>query len=153
VKDPDEKEIPMKDRQNRLKRSLDRRSFMKNGLTAGVATMGTGLLVHDSSVFADQDDQDAQGHRRRLDKGDASILRFLAAAEFIESDLWQQYNELGGIQDSEVPGGSGSPLYIQPPFRCWIKTWTSTSTTTLTMNSRTKSSSMPIWHLSLSDVA
>jgi hypothetical protein len=25
--------------------------------------------------------------------------------------LWQQYNELGGIQDSEVPGGSGSPAY------------------------------------------
>src|SRR5947199_321688 len=27
-------------------------------------------------------------------------------------DLWQQYNELGGIQDSEVPGGSGSPPYV-----------------------------------------
>src|SRR5438477_9839701 len=46
-----------------------------------------------------------------LDKGDASILRFLAAAEILETDLWQQYNELGGIQDAEVPGGSGSPLY------------------------------------------
>src|SRR5258708_1805473 len=43
--------------------------------------------------------------------GDASILRFLAAAEILETDLWQQYNELGGIQDSEVPGGTGSPLY------------------------------------------
>src|SRR5207245_5997493 len=32
--------------------------------------------------------------------------------ELIESDLWQQYNELGGIQDSEVPGGSGSAPYI-----------------------------------------
>jgi hypothetical protein len=26
-------------------------------------------------------------------------------------DFWQQYNELGGIQDSEVPGGTGSPAY------------------------------------------
>jgi hypothetical protein len=26
-------------------------------------------------------------------------------------DLWQQYNELAGIQDSEVPGGSGNPDY------------------------------------------
>jgi hypothetical protein len=40
-----------------------------------------------------------------------AILRFLAAAEILESDLWQQYNELGGIQDSEVPGGSGSKPY------------------------------------------
>src|SRR5262249_43021216 len=26
-------------------------------------------------------------------------------------DFWIQYNELGGIQDSEVPGGTGSPAY------------------------------------------
>jgi hypothetical protein len=41
-----------------------------------------------------------------------AILRLLAAVEIIESDLWQQYNELGGIQDSEVPGGSGSAPYV-----------------------------------------
>jgi hypothetical protein len=46
-----------------------------------------------------------------LTPGDAAILRFLAAAEILETDAWQQYNELGGIQDSEVPGGSGSPAY------------------------------------------
>jgi hypothetical protein len=33
----------------------------------------------------------------RLSKGDVAILRFLAAAEILESDLWQQYNELGGV--------------------------------------------------------
>ena len=53
--------------------------------------------------------------RGRLTKGDAAILRFLAAAEIIETDLWQQYNELGGIQDNvpggEVPGGTGNPAY------------------------------------------
>jgi hypothetical protein len=43
--------------------------------------------------------------------GDIAILRFLAAIETLEADLWQQYNELGGIQDSEVPGGSGNPAY------------------------------------------
>ena len=48
-----------------------------------------------------------------LSAGDAAILRFLAAAEILESDLWQQYNELGGIQDSEVPGGSGIPKYVE----------------------------------------
>jgi hypothetical protein len=46
-----------------------------------------------------------------LTPGDAAILRFLAALETLETDLWQQYNELGGIQDSEVPGGSGSAPY------------------------------------------
>ena len=29
----------------------------------------------------------------------------------MESDFWIQYNELGGIQDSEVQGGSGSAAY------------------------------------------
>jgi hypothetical protein len=27
--------------------------------------------------------------------------------------LWQQYNELAGIQDKEVPGGSGNPAYTE----------------------------------------
>jgi hypothetical protein len=43
--------------------------------------------------------------------GDAAILRLLAAAEIIESDLWQQYNELAGIQDNEVPGGTGNTAF------------------------------------------
>src|SRR6516165_7881667 len=46
-----------------------------------------------------------------LTPGDAAILRFLAAAEILETDAWQQYNELAGVQDDEVPGGSGSPAY------------------------------------------
>src|SRR5438309_9836008 len=46
-----------------------------------------------------------------LTQGDAAILRMLAAAEILETDSWRQYNELGGIQDSEVPGGSGSAPY------------------------------------------
>ncbi|MDQ6701737.1 MAG: ferritin-like domain-containing protein [Pseudomonadota bacterium] len=35
----------------------------------------------------------------------------MAAAEILESDLWEQYNELGGIQDKERPSGSGNPAY------------------------------------------
>jgi hypothetical protein len=46
-----------------------------------------------------------------LTKGDAALLRFAAAAEILESDFWIQYNELGGVQDNEVPGGSGNPVY------------------------------------------
>ncbi|HET8668993.1 MAG TPA: ferritin-like domain-containing protein [Terriglobales bacterium] len=99
----------MKDIRNRLKTSISRRAFVKNGLaTAGAATVGAGLLAHGSSVLAEEGPEERSG---RLTKGDAAILRFLAAAEILETDLWQQYNELGGIQDSEVPGGSGNPIY------------------------------------------
>ncbi len=92
-----------------LKSSTNRRSFMKNGLTAaGAATVGAGLLAHSSSLLAHGGTEERSG---RLTKGDAAILRFLAAAEILETDFWVQYNELGGIQDSEVPGGSGIPAY------------------------------------------
>jgi hypothetical protein len=40
-----------------------------------------------------------------------AILRFLAAGEALEADFYTQYNELGGIQDSEVPGGRGDRIY------------------------------------------
>jgi hypothetical protein len=46
-----------------------------------------------------------------LHKGDAALLRFAAAAEVLETDFWLQYNELGGLQDNEVPGGSGNAAY------------------------------------------
>jgi rubrerythrin len=48
-----------------------------------------------------------------LPEGDAAILRFLAAAELLEADLWKQYNELGGVQDREVSGGSGNRAYTK----------------------------------------
>jgi hypothetical protein len=88
-----------------MKTTINRRSFVKNGLTAaGVATAGAGLLADSSPVFAD----DGGG---QLTRGDAAMLRFAAAAEIIETDFWVQYNELGGIPDNEVPGGSGNPAY------------------------------------------
>src|SRR6188472_3884886 len=81
-----------------------RRSFLAKGAAAGAVTLGAGRLLADASpAFASGG----------LTKGDAAILRFLAAAEIIETDIWQQYNELGGIQDSEVPGGSGNPDYTE----------------------------------------
>jgi hypothetical protein len=55
----------------------------------------------------------AAGTAGPLPAGDAAILRFLSALEILETDLWQQYNELGGIPDSEVPGGSGNPEYTE----------------------------------------
>jgi hypothetical protein len=80
-----------------------RRSFIRKGLAAA----GAAGLTGSSSLLADDHDQGG----RKLSKGDAAILRFLSAAEIIETDLWIQYNELGGVQDSEVPGLSGNPAY------------------------------------------
>jgi len=91
-----------------LKSAINRRSFVKNGLVAGAATVGAGLLAASPDVFAQEGPEE---HSGRLTKGDAALLRFAAAAEILETDFWVQYNELGGVQDSEVPGGSGSPIY------------------------------------------
>src|SRR6202047_1407283 len=89
-----------------LKKPSNRRSFIRNGmLAAGAATVGAGLLGKGLPAFGEE----KSGH---LPPGDAAILRFLAAAEIIETDLWEQYAELGGTQDKEVPGLSGgNPLY------------------------------------------
>jgi hypothetical protein len=81
--------------------SFGRRSFLRLGLAAGAGSLVAGLFGNTIAA-------EASGG---LTPGDAAILRFLAAAEIIETDAWQQYNELGGVQDSEVPGGSGSPAY------------------------------------------
>ena len=94
----------------------NRRSFMLMGAAVGAGTIGAGRLLADPApAFAGhghgRDRHHEHGRDRHLNKGDVAILRFLAAAELLESDLWQQYNELAGIQDSEVPGGTGSPAY------------------------------------------
>jgi hypothetical protein len=70
--------------------------------------VGAGAGVLGAEFFADLPLASA---RTRLSPGDEAILRFLAAAEILETDLWQQYNEFGGIQDKEVPGGTGNKAY------------------------------------------
>jgi hypothetical protein len=85
-----------------IERVFKRRSFLKGLGVVGAALSAGSLLTAVS---------EAQGRNDVITVGDVAILRFLAAAEILETDLWQQYNELGGIQDDEVPGGSGSRLY------------------------------------------
>ncbi len=87
---------------SRIHSPVDRRSFLKNTAIAGAGTVGAGLLAVAPKAFADPS-------HGSITRGDAAILRFLAAAEILETDMWQQYNELAGIQDEEVPGGSGIP--------------------------------------------
>ena len=85
------------------KSSISRRSFLGKSLAVGAGTIGAGLLSNIRTV-------EASGG---LTPGDAALLRFAAAAEILEADFWIQYNELGGIQDDEVPGGSGNPDYTE----------------------------------------
>src|SRR5579885_129624 len=74
-----------------------RRSFLRGGLAVAAAPLAFGQEMETGA----------------LPSGDAAILRFLAAAGIIESDLWLQYAELGGTQDSELPGlpTGGNPVY------------------------------------------
>jgi TAT (twin-arginine translocation) pathway signal sequence len=97
---------------------LNRRTFLKAGLaTTGALTVGTGLLQQATAASA-------QG--TGLTAGDAAMLRFLAAGEALEADFYTQYNELGGIQDREVSGGTGNREYtkrlirIDPSFPQYI---------------------------------
>jgi Ferritin-like domain len=94
----------MEEGSNRPTVTTSRRAFLGKSLALGASAIGAGLLAEGFPAFT----AEASGS---LTPGDAAILRFLSAAEIIESDVWQQYNELGGIPDSEVPGGSGNASY------------------------------------------
>ena len=72
------------------RRTLPRRSFLRRlGLGAAALVPGTALLNTASKAFADQNT-----NGNGITAGDAAILRFLAAVEYIETDFWQQYTEL-----------------------------------------------------------
>jgi hypothetical protein len=109
-------EVSGEDPQSQPKPAVPRRSFLKGMGVAGVALSAGSLLP---TVL------NAEDENRPITKGDAAILRFLAAAEIIETDLWLQYMEFGGVQDDEVtkrasqliPGyparpTGGNPLYM-----------------------------------------
>jgi hypothetical protein len=74
---------------------VGRRGFLMGVGTAGATALAGGALGT-AAAFADSG---------RLSRGDAAILRFLAAAELLETDLWEQYEELGGVN-------GGNPAYI-----------------------------------------
>jgi hypothetical protein len=83
------------DVQAHWERVVGRRSFLKGVGVAGAAALPA------SGLFTGE----ALARSGRVTAGDVAILRFLAAAELIETDLWQQYNELGGVN-------GGNPAYI-----------------------------------------
>ena len=81
------------------KNVIQRRSFLRGAAIATAGLPATGLLNAEEST--------------RPTRGDIAILKLLAAAEIIETDLWLQYSELGGTQDNEVSGkNGGNELYM-----------------------------------------
>ena len=61
---------------------------------AGAALTGGSLLAVASEVSQT---------KGIITSGDVALLRFVAAAELIEADLWQQYAELGGLTPGQLP--------------------------------------------------
>src|SRR5499427_1964707 len=85
------------------KSSISRRSFLRNSGAIVAGTVGAGFFINTKTARASGG----------LTRGDAALLRFPAALEILEADFWIQYNELGGIQDAEVPGGTGNQPYTE----------------------------------------
>jgi hypothetical protein len=83
------------DLESKWRSVVGRRSFLKGVGVAGAAA------IPGSALFT----SDAMARSSAITKGDIAILRFLAAAELIEFDLWEQYNELGGQN-------GGNPAYM-----------------------------------------
>ena len=87
-----DKDQPIDEVNRQWNRVIRRRSFLK-GLGITGAALSAGAVLGTKAVGQSSSS---------ISQGDAAILRFLAAAEIIESDLWLQYQEFLGTQDNEV---------------------------------------------------
>jgi hypothetical protein len=94
----------MKEEKQEIPNTIRRRSFLK-----GLGGVGA-TLIPASAILLNQAKAQGLNNGGTLTRGDAAILRFLAAAEILESDLWEQYWELGGTQTNEfaTPTGGNS---------------------------------------------
>jgi len=90
---------------------VGRRSFLKGVAATGAATV---LANREAKAYGSGG----------LSPGDAALLRFAAAAEIIESDIWLQYAELGGVSSKElstlasqlIPGYPAKPTPGNAPY-------------------------------------
>ena len=89
-------------------RVVGRRSFLRQAAIVGAAAVPFSALATSSASAQSTGPTD----------GDIAILRFLAAAEILETDLWEQYNELGGA-DGGTPADVNATANIdcdQPAY-------------------------------------
>jgi hypothetical protein len=85
---------------------MRRRSFITN---VALGSVGASLAAAASAR--------AQRGGGLIGRGDVAILRFLAAAELIEADLWQQYAELA----NNNPAYQNALLQIDPDMAAYIQ--------------------------------
>jgi hypothetical protein len=93
---------------------VKRRSFLQGIGITGVALTAGALLPAESKA-------QSRPTSNRLSTGDSALLQFALWAELVESDLWTQYAELGGVgasgggaaqEDEEFQGFiGGNPAY------------------------------------------
>jgi hypothetical protein len=80
-------------------RVVGRRSFLQRAGLAGLTVPGAAVVTSSASAARRRH----VGFANEPTEGDFAILRFLCAAEIIESDLWEQYAAFGGQPTSERP--------------------------------------------------
>ena len=79
---------------NQWNRVIGRRAFLQGVGAVGAGALAGGMLAAGTAQAAGNPTA-----------GDIAILRFVCAAEILETDLWEQYAELGGVN-------GGNPAYI-----------------------------------------
>src|SRR4029077_19720381 len=87
---------------------LPRRSLLRR------VGLGAIALAPGAALLSGARKQSAMSNPGSLTQGDAAILRYLAAVEILESDLWEQYWELGGLafgESVETPRGESAPHF------------------------------------------
>ena len=91
-----------------------RRSFLHRLGLGGAALLPASSWLGGKAMAKD-------GGGGGLSRGDAAILRLLAAAEILETDLWQQYNELAlgnaAFQNALLPLDGDMPTYVNQNTR------------------------------------
>ncbi|MFL6466015.1 MAG: hypothetical protein ACJ73N_16600 [Bryobacteraceae bacterium] len=91
----------MKHSQDHSNTAENRRSFLKKGFATGsTATIGTAFLADHMSAF----DREEQGGR--LPRGDAAILRFLAAAEIMKATYGSNTTNSAGFRTAKCRAGA-----------------------------------------------
>jgi hypothetical protein len=86
-------------------RVVGRRAFLQRAGLASAAALPAGAMLASAASA------DAVGGGAPTD-GDFAILRFLCAAEIIESDLWEQYAAFGGQATRERPNDGRNHFYV-----------------------------------------
>src|SRR5450755_2759871 len=91
-----------------MKAGINRRSFVKSGLAAGVATVGAGMLANSTALLASDA---AEDHGQGLSRGDAALLPFAGAEEILQTHCRVHDSEKKRLPDRDAPGGSGTPAF------------------------------------------